>query len=53
MEQKTVSGKIPAELHARFRRPHFSPNGPTGSAEGNPTAAGQCLAGGRCRENKS
>ena len=34
-------------------RPHFSQNGPMGSAEGNPTAAGQCLAGGRCMENKS
>ena len=34
-------------------RPHFSQNGPMGSAEGNPSAAGQCLAGGRCRENKS
>ena len=27
--------------------------GRTLAAEGNPTAAGQCLAGGRCRENKS
>ena len=34
-------------------RPYVSPNGPAGSAEGNPTATGQWLAGGECGENKS